>query len=624
MTNSAVDVLADALRQLQQNQSEAARRLLRSAAALSPDSHDVWFNKGVADNGAHLLADAAASFRRAGALAPQSAETFLNLGLIEAQQGRFKAAAAIMRRAVLARPSYHKARFAMLQTMAHDILSSPPPPPIPAPQPQILPDDPTISVVVCSVTPEKLAKVRARYDALLGPDYEFLAITDAKSLCEAYNRAMAQTRGDVLIFSHDDLDILEPDFRRRLLNHLRRYDMVGPAGAAQLTGASWIDSGAPYSAGVVVHQPTPAHPFRVDVYGVRAAAEPVQALDGLFIAVRRAVAEAVGFDEETFDGFHCYDTDFTFRAHLAGYRLAACSDLAIVHQSFGRRDAVWSLYAGRFIEKHRAALPALFIGENPARFVEMKTPEQTLAFLRALVDGATAPPPPGAVKAQELPDVVADPFAELLRRCGAPPAKALPGKRRVLHVGCGPANPLKLNPVFRNDEWVEIRLDIDPALKPDIVASISDLSALPSGSVDAVWSSHNLEHLYDHEVIPALREFLRVLRVGGLLLMTLPDLQAVARHIADDDYDRVLATSVDGSAAITPLDVVFGWRLLIEQGRTYMAHRTGFTMTRLAKTIQQAGFGQITVARGREFDLWALAVNGLEPPASDLLQRAMA
>ena len=85
--------------------------------------------------------------------------------------------------------------------------------------------------------------------------------------------------------------------------------------------------------------------------------------------------------------------------------------------------------------------------------------------------------------------------------------------------GCGPFSAEKLHSVFRGPNWREIRVDIDPAVKPDIQASITDLRKdVPDASIDAIWSSHNIEHLYDHEVDPALREFVRVLRPEGFAL----------------------------------------------------------------------------------------------------------
>ena len=69
-------------------------------------------------------------------------------------------------------------------------------------------------------------------------------------------------------------------------------------------------------------------------------------------------------------------------------------------------------------------------------------------------------------------------------------------QRRVLHVGCGHPNPRKLHVTFREPGWTEVRLDIDPKVKPDIVGTMTQMDEVADSSVDAVWSSHNIEHLY--------------------------------------------------------------------------------------------------------------------------------
>jgi len=42
-----------------------------------------------------------------------------------------------------------------------------------------------------------------------------------------------------------------------------------------------------------------------------------------------------------------------------------------------------------------------------------------------------------------------------------------------------------------------------------------DMPAVADGSVDAIYSSHNIEHLYPDEIPVALKEFLRVLKPEG-------------------------------------------------------------------------------------------------------------
>jgi ubiquinone/menaquinone biosynthesis C-methylase UbiE len=174
----------------------------------------------------------------------------------------------------------------------------------------------------------------------------------------------------------------------------------------------------------------------------------------------------------------------------------------------------------------------------------------------------------------------------------------------VLHVGCGPYNPKKLHEAFRKEGWRELRVDINPNVKPDIVASMLSMPMIAGASVDGVWSSHNIEHLYAHEVPVALAEFLRVLRPGGVVLLTMPDLQRVAELIVQDKLDEPAYSSPAGP--IAPLDILYGHRPQIAMGNVFMAHRTGFTARTLAQVLANAGFDRIKVERGKSFDLWAV------------------
>ena len=93
-----------------------------------------------------------------------------------------------------------------------------------------------------------------------------------------------------------------------------------------------------------------------------------------------------------------------------------------------------------------------------------------------------------------------------------------------LHVGCGHNRKNKTTPGFAQPEWNEIRLDIDATVTPDIIGTMTDMSAVTSASVQAIYSSHNIEHLYPHEVPVALAEFLRVLTPDGFAVITCPDI----------------------------------------------------------------------------------------------------
>lgn len=178
--------------------------------------------------------------------------------------------------------------------------------------------------------------------------------------------------------------------------------------------------------------------------------------------------------------------------------------------------------------------------------------------------------------------------------------------RKFLHVGCGPARKPNVGPGLRGDAWVEIRLDIDSAVEPDVVASMLDMAVVPTASVDAVYSSHNIEHLYPHEVPVALAEFQRVLKAEGLLVLTCPDLQSVCRLVAEDKLDEPVYVSPAGP--IAPLDILYGHRPQLAEGNLFMAHHTGFTLKTLVAAARAAGFSSaIGERRDAFFALWVLA-----------------
>ena len=179
--------------------------------------------------------------------------------------------------------------------------------------------------------------------------------------------------------------------------------------------------------------------------------------------------------------------------------------------------------------------------------------------------------------------------------------------KKFLHVGCGPKHKDQTTRGFNASAWTELRLDIDPSVQPDIIGTMTDMSAVAPASVDAVFSSHNIEHLYPHEVPLALAEFKRVLLPTGFVVITCPDLQSVCALVAQDKLTEPAYVSPAGP--IAPLDILYGHRPPMARGNLYMAHRCGFTQKVLTATLQAAGFAAVA-ARRREhpyFDLWALA-----------------
>jgi Methyltransferase domain len=233
----------------------------------------------------------------------------------------------------------------------------------------------------------------------------------------------------------------------------------------------------------------------------------------------------------------------------------------------------------------------------------------------------TADPQSMAVSSIRSQAAVSNTVQGLVKPAEPPTEVRGPEAARVLHVGCGAYGREKLPPVFRHSDWREIRLDIDPNVSPDFVASITDMRVIPDGVIDAVYSSHNVEHLYPHEVPLALREMHRVLKATGLAFIQLPDLQEVARHIAEGKLEDALYVSSMGP--ISPIDILYGHRPSIADGNIFMAHRTGFTGETLGAALIKSGFAAVIVqCVPSAFALTALAFR--TAPTDEQVARAQA
>jgi|Deesub1362A_J573_1020465.scaffolds.fasta_scaffold03306_3 SAM-dependent methyltransferase len=102
----------------------------------------------------------------------------------------------------------------------------------------------------------------------------------------------------------------------------------------------------------------------------------------------------------------------------------------------------------------------------------------------------------------------------------------LPNKRsKILDVGCrdGWACEQMIKQGYKNVIGIDVSL---PAIqwaqkqkRPVIFGDMHDLE-FPDDSFDAIYCSHSLEHAYDP--IKALKELVRVLKIGGILFVIVP------------------------------------------------------------------------------------------------------
>ena len=329
----------------------AAIIALREAVAVRPALTMAWLELA----NAYALLDqcvaAVDTYREVLAREPARADAHFNLGLMQKRLGDRMAAARSFHGAWSRDPMLFNAAGYCVGAIAECVHEGDP---IAAMPPATLAVDPaSVSVVICSIDDAKHDRAVALYRRLFSSvRHEIISIRNARSLAEAYNWAVRNSVADIVVLSHDDVDVLADDFAARLFDHLRSFDALGVIGSTRADGPAVGWSGHPHLRGWITHHSPNEAQWQVDVLDHRAVAGNITVLDGVFMAARREVFKAVAFDAALFDGFHLGDIDWSLRAARAGFRLGVAADLSLVHASRGNYDATWQRYADRFCTKH--------------------------------------------------------------------------------------------------------------------------------------------------------------------------------------------------------------------------------------------------------------------------------
>ena len=123
-------------------------------------------------------------------------------------------------------------------------------------------------------------------------------------------------------------------------------------------------------------------------------------------------------------------------------------------------------------------------------------------------------------------------------------------------------------------------VDISPNCNPDIVADITDMPQIADKSCSEVVASHVLEHLAWPESFKALSEMTRILKIGGIIKIAVPDLRLLSEIIKS------------GSSSFFAAGMIFG-----AGGTNYFdQHHYGFTAEMLIQILSALGFSN--------FDWW--------------------
>ncbi len=134
-----------------------------------------------------------------------------------------------------------------------------------------------------------------------------------------------------------------------------------------------------------------------------------------------------------------------------------------------------------------------------------------------------------------------------------------------LNLGCGNKKMLGF-----------INIDSRQEVSPDLIDDVSSLQSFKSNSVNLIYACHVLEHFDRFEYKEVLKRWFDVLEPGGVLRISVPDIEKVFNHYSQ----------------FKDLNVLKGF---LWGGQTYPQnyHYTGFDFKTISNDLLEIGFSNV-------------------------------
>ncbi len=224
-----------------------------------------------------------------------------------------------------------------------------------------------ISVIIASANAKLLEEVKVNIGETIDFAHEVLAFENSngeKGICEIYNEGITKSKYDILCFMHEDLAFKTKGWGKAVINAFHQHQKLGVLGIAGSTFKSIMPIGWPNQATQATERSNIVQSFKYLTLETKQAClnpfnedlSKVVVVDGVWMCVKKEVAQKYKFDSSTFKKFHCYDLDYCLAVGKE-YEIAVTYDVLLHHFSDGNLNREWMEQQLLFYYKWENELP---------------------------------------------------------------------------------------------------------------------------------------------------------------------------------------------------------------------------------------------------------------------------
>lgn len=202
-----------------------------------------------------------------------------------------------------------------------------------------------LSIIISSYQPHYYNQLVKNISETIGAGFSYEIIQmwnpNLMSITKAYNEGVEKSKYEHLLFLHEDVLFHTQDWGDKLISHFDSPEVgiIGVSGSnyVPIAPSSWTIS-EKYNFFHILQGNKKSDEY-VSMFKTIQKKNPVFALDGVFLAVRKENYMLIKFDENL-TGFHGYDLDFSLRVSEK-FQNFVVDDILIQHFSEGNRDKIW-------------------------------------------------------------------------------------------------------------------------------------------------------------------------------------------------------------------------------------------------------------------------------------------